>query len=664
MKEIIIDSITMINFKGEKNRTTRFNEDVTTISGGNGLGKTRHFTAFFWCLFGKDTQGRQNYEIRTRENGQILHKVECGVEVAMRVDGERITLKRNLSEKWVKAKGTVEAEYKGTQTECWWNGTPVNVGEYESRVAEIVDATIFKMITDPEYFVGMKWELQREQLFQMAGTLKDTEIAAGNPDMVALLEQLNGKSLADFKKEITATKKKLKKEMAEVDPSIKQTQRLMPEPADFDSISEEIQKIDEERNEINGQMSDINARNAAADNAASARRAKINQLQLQVQSELFKAQQAENNRVNEANASVNILANEIQIKQQAVNSLRNLERSQESNIKMANSNITQYDARIADCDKEHKRLTDEWYAEDAKPFPGAGVCHACGQPLPPQMVAEAESRFNTDKEHKCDAITRRGQECNTRKDDYIRRKEEQEKSLAELNKGLEKTRADITAAEAEINQMRQRQAAMTKATARQFKETDLPQCRDILAEIERLRSEATPASTDTTALKSRLEELESKRDVLADRLADKQRIEDYKAEIKRLEAVGRDYAAQMSEWERKEFIVAKFSEKRIKECEARINGLFHNVTFQLFDRTIKGDVFEVCIPLIDGIPYGSANTAAQINAGLDIINALCRFYGITAPIFIDRRESVNETIHTDAQVINLVVTKEKSLTIE
>lgn len=53
----------------------------------------------------------------------------------------------------------------------------------------------------------------------------------------------------------------------------------------------------------------------------------------------------------------------------------------------------------------------------------------------------------------------------------------------------------------------------------------------------------------------------------------------------------------------------------------------------------------------------------KINAGLDIINAICRSVGITAPIFIDNRESVNDLIPTMSQVINLVVSKDKSLMI-
>jgi hypothetical protein len=40
------------------------------------------------------------------------------------------------------------------------------------------------------------------------------------------------------------------------------------------------------------------------------------------------------------------------------------------------------------------------------------------------------------------------------------------------------------------------------------------------------------------------------------------------------------------------------------------------------------------------------------------------YYGVTAPIFVDNRESVNELIQTEAQVINLIVSKDKTLRIE
>lgn len=53
MKAIQLKSITLRNWRGEKERTTQFHTDgtVTRICGRNGLGKSRHMDAFCWLLY-------------------------------------------------------------------------------------------------------------------------------------------------------------------------------------------------------------------------------------------------------------------------------------------------------------------------------------------------------------------------------------------------------------------------------------------------------------------------------------------------------------------------------------------------------------------------------------------------------------------------------------
>ncbi|MDR0757940.1 MAG: AAA family ATPase [Tannerella sp.] len=92
MKKVTLKSLTLTNFRGEKSRTTEFNPFDTSISGGNGLGKTRHFDAFCWLLFGKDSHDRKDYEIRTCVNGEPLHRVECSVTGTLDISGETVIL--------------------------------------------------------------------------------------------------------------------------------------------------------------------------------------------------------------------------------------------------------------------------------------------------------------------------------------------------------------------------------------------------------------------------------------------------------------------------------------------------------------------------------------------------------------------------------------------
>ena len=67
--------------------------------------------------------------------------------------------------------------------------------------------------------------------------------------------------------------------------------------------------------------------------------------------------------------------------------------------------------------------------------------------------------------------------------------------------------------------------------------------------------------------------------------------------------------------------------------------------------------------MVDGVPFDSLNSAARINAGLDIINALSEHHQVNAPVFLDNRETVNDLLPTESQLINLIVTRDKKLII-
>ena len=95
----------------------------------------------------------------------------------------------------------------------------------------------------------------------------------------------------------------------------------------------------------------------------------------------------------------------------------------------------------------------------------------------------------------------------------------------------------------------------------------------------------------------------------------------------------------------------------------RINGLFSLVSFSFVDEQLNGNEKITCVCTVDGVPFPDLNNATKINAGLDIINAICQAKGISAPIFIDNRESVNQLIPTVSQVINLSVSTHSKLMI-
>ena len=158
-------------------------------------------------------------------------------------------------------------------------------------------------------------------------------------------------------------------------------------------------------------------------------------------------------------------------------------------------------------------------------------------------------------------------------------------------------------------------------------------------------------------IKAQLDELANREKELALTLASRQLIDKCKQEVERLREHGREVAQMLAEAEREEYVATQFSHARINDCESRINNMFHKVLFRLFDCTQEGAEYECCTPTVDGTNYAVLNTAAKINAGMDIINTICRYNNIQAPIFCDNAESINVICSPDdAQLIRLQVT--------
>lgn len=126
MKTVIIKEIRLLNFKGLRNLTVEFDPALTEIYGRNGIGKTSIFDGFTWLLFGKNSEDRKQFGIKTYdEAGNIIPKLPHEVSAVLLVDGEVVTLCRRFNEKWTKKRGSAVEEFVGHEEERLYNnGTP------------------------------------------------------------------------------------------------------------------------------------------------------------------------------------------------------------------------------------------------------------------------------------------------------------------------------------------------------------------------------------------------------------------------------------------------------------------------------------------------------------------------------------------------------------
>jgi chaperonin cofactor prefoldin len=198
----------------------------------------------------------------------------------------------------------------------------------------------------------------------------------------------------------------------------------------------------------------------------------------------------------------------------------------------------------------------------------------------------------------------------------------------------------------------------------------LPRRAELLDEIEDLEDQIRverdgkvqdleKIKIEISALQVDLSSAKSKADLFTRREHGEKRIEELKAEEKRL-------AAEFEKLEGELYLIEQFIKTKVAMLTDRINAKFETVRFKLFNQLINGGIEDCCEITVNGIPFNAGlNNAARIQAGLDIIRALQQHFGMKAPVFCDNRESVSEIPEMGCQVVSLVVSPEdKTLRVE
>lgn len=621
-----LTKLELLNFKGLKSFTINLNGDVV-IRGDNATGKTTVFDSVCWLLFGKDSLDRADFEIKTLNGGEPIHKVNHEVTGTFTLDeGGTVELKRVYREKYSSPRGG-DITLTGHTTDYFVDGVPKKEKEYKEVVNTLIDESIFKLITNPLYFnETYSWQNRRKLLLEMCGDIDDAAVINSRDDLRRLAELLEGRTVDDHRKVVAAKKTAINKELDMIPIRIDEAVRNKPETAsDKEKLIRDIETLSAGIDEVEKQKAII--KNGFSSTEKESKIRDINrQLDAQKSKVLSDYHKQKQHLRGEYEASLT------KLKMVEVDRDRCADRRDE-----LNKEIERESKRIA-------TLQSEFDAFNAQQF-NKESCPTCGQALPADKQAALEAEFNTNKSKKIEEWKGLIESAVKLKGNY----EEQQEIMA-----------------SKIDSLTTETSQYNDAYNVKFKEyegysepnlEDDPVYADLKAQLFLLEIDDEPGADteELTKLDEELSSMKSKKAGLETELNKFKLIDDINHRIFELENQQQKLVAEKNALDEASFLMDEFIKAKVNMLEDVINSRFKLARFKMFNVMINGNIDECCETTYKGVPYRSMNNAARINVGLDIINALTSYYKVNAPVFIDNAEAVTDFIPVNSQTIKLIV---------
>ncbi|WP_291095545.1 MULTISPECIES: AAA family ATPase [unclassified Empedobacter] len=659
MKNIVLKSLELKNFKSFRHaKFDDFNEKENFIHGKNGAGKSTLFDAFLWLLFGKDANDRKDYEIKPLdENNQVQKQIDVEVHATLLINDEEVTLSRIYKEKWQKVKGAEEKTFKGHETELIFNQVPVSLKEFNAKVAEISEESLFKLITNPSAFESLDWKKKREVLVSIAGEISDEELFNSDVDFKELSLKLTNKTLDEYDTQLKASIKKSKQEKEDTPARIDELKNSKIEDIDFGKIDSDIQEKETKISDIDSELEN-----------ASKSVQNIVDANTKVQQEI----QSLNSQKSEIEIGLRAKAKqECFVDTSSIDALKSKLRLKESErddyadnrIKLKSS-IVDYQKQIEILQGKKQSLVDSYNTENAKQliFDDTDFnCPCCSRPFEEKDInskkQELISKFNTDKTSLLNSIINDGNQVKKQIEVANNTLNAYQSKLDEQKVFIDQLTDEVISIENQIQtETSNLQSPKNEEEVYQTLINDDAQLSKLSIEIATLQSKIKEVKqADNSELKEQKQTLQSEIKQLIELKGKSSVNESIDNRIKELANREKELSQIIANLEKEQFVIERFKKVKTESLEKSVNEKFEYVTFKLFEEQVNGGLNPTCITLVNGVPFGSVNTAGRINAGLDIINTLCKVNEINAPVFLDNRESVTELIPTESQIISLIV---------
>lgn len=636
--KIELKSLDLVHFKCFPKLHLDFHEGVNSLFGANAAGKTSVYDALTWLLFNKDSAGGARPDIKP-------HGAPAGtmpeVTAILIVDGEPIKLRKVLREKWEKPRGSSIERYAGDTRDYYIDDVPLAENEYKRRIAELIDETRFKLLTDVWAVTSkMHWKDRRTLLAEICGLPEDKQLLATAPQFAELNEKVGRRTVDEFKAVLAKQRKDMNANLNTLPVRVDECSRMVSEleSLDFAAAHAESDRLQTERERMQGEIVKL-SNNTLAAQARNERDALKNQL-----SEL----EVENN--------AHLASQRAPIEDETPALTAALDRAKHEADRLTRT-IAQETDYIASGETRLNYYRARWRAIDAEPFT-ADRCPTCGQVFPAERLAAARQSFEDGK--------------NRRKNELL---EDSNLLKTQISAAKDRLLTAETALKNAQNEVQKAQAALDGYTPPvEVVPENLPDYDRRKGAILTLIADADKRidrlNSDTEQERRRLETALSA--VTAEKLthdavlAKEQTLADTRRRIADLQAEQRTAAAEVEQMDRLIAMCEEFTRYRVQAITESVNSRFRLTRWQLFTEQVNGGLADCCEPMdSNGTAFEGTNNAMKINIGMDIIDTLSAHFGRRVPLFVDNAESVTHLQPIGSQVVRLVVSEQdKELRIE
>ena len=628
--KIELKTITLQNFKKSRNVTINFTHNVV-ISGGNETGKSTIYDAYLWCLFG--VTNRPDTTVQTLDSkNNVIHKLETSVSLVINYNDERdIKIERRLSERY-KAENTVEEKFLGTTQTRLIDDVPYSVSAFRDKLNSLCNFDDWFLLSNINIFWSYKVDERRRILMSLAGEINESELMQNYPAVYKGV-MIEKKELSEMLKQWNTTRKKANDELQTI-PAKVQAQDALKVVDDFDVVEEDKKKIDLQLADVDAALQGVvtnTAEQQEYENKLATENDKYNKAREQWQTNHFQM-------VDEAFKNVTA----------ASESLHEAKRLQKEHSDTHVNNKT----KISELTNEFNKLMQQWKDVNEKEFNFAktDVCPVCGRPymdeIKEQEYENAVNEFNTHKSNKLTEIQNKATEIHNQ---------------ITVLKGLVNTYLLVTSV-SDNNNIKTRQETYNNLVNKRSELQSLTweqssEKADADASLKAIVATKPLLVVDTTHEENKLKkkELTKKRDDLIKRLSGRDNNKRIEEEKVKLDKRSRELAQIVADCNEVIRQIKEYKKNKIAVVESKVNSFFSLIRWKFYEQNITNDDEKEICKAIDrnGVDYNSTNDGTVINMGIDIINGISKAKDIYVPLFVDRKESVENALPSIQQAIYL-----------